>query len=102
MNVRVDAITQRFSTRESGAAARQAVLRALQGERGRLILDFEGVEPSPSFADEFVGRLAEELGERAFRMHVGFANLDEATQLLLQTVVARRLRRAAHHLLDYA
>jgi hypothetical protein len=94
MNINVSSISKRFSTRESGAAARLTVLHKLSSTRGAITLNFAGIEPTPSFADEFVGRLAEELGEANFRGRIRFENLAQSTRLLLQTVVTKRLRTA--------
>jgi hypothetical protein len=94
MNVRIDSISRKFATRENGAHARQAILLALSKAEGAVTLDFEGIEPTPSFADEFVGRLAEELGSNEFRARVRFINLEESTRLLLQTVITKRLRNS--------
>lgn len=90
--VRVDSITHKFSTRESGASARAALTQRLREGSDAITLDFIGVEPSPSFADEFIGRLAEEMGAREFRGRLHFANLTEPVQFLLRTVVNKRLR----------
>ena len=80
------------ATRESGALARKAVLQALE-EHPVVTLDFTGAHPTPSFADELVGRLAEALGEAAFRQRVRFVGYGPAERLLLNQVVLRRLRR---------
>jgi hypothetical protein len=91
--IKVQSLAEKFATRESGAAARELVLQQLsQAGDAPVSLDFEGIEPTPSFADEFVGRLAEELGEECFRKRVRFVNLREPARTLLQNVVTKRLR----------
>jgi hypothetical protein len=95
MNINVSSISRKFSTRQSGAAARLSVLHKLSSARGPVTLDFGRNELTPSFADEFVGRLAEALGEAAFRDRVRFVNLSESAKLLLRTVTTKRLRNAS-------
>jgi len=90
--IKVHSLSEKFATRESGAAARELVLRQLSLVDHPVTLDFEGIEPTPSFADEFVGRLAEELGEECFHKRVRFVNLKDPARLLLQNVVTKRLR----------
>ena len=90
--IKVHTIASKFSTRESGAAARDLVMRQLGLTEDPVTLDFEGVEPTPSFADEFVGRLAEELGEECFHKRVRLVKMTGSARVLLQNVVTKRLR----------
>jgi hypothetical protein len=78
-----------LSTRESGKQVREAAIAALGG-CDVLTVDFGGAEVSPSFADEFIGKLAEHLGRAEFRSRLNVCGLSEATRLLLNEVVARR------------
>lgn len=45
-------------------------------------MDFAGVEPTRSFVDEFIGRLAEALGEECFLNRVRLVNLTESARML--------------------
>ena len=81
-----------LATRESGAIARELVLKRLR-DSPLIIIDFTGAHPTPSFADEFLGRLAESLGESDFRASIKVQGADAETRLLLQQVVMRRLHR---------
>jgi hypothetical protein len=81
-----------LATRESGAKARDAVLQAL-ASHAVVTLDFEGAHPTPSFADELVGRLAESLGDHAFRTRVRIVGVGAAERPLLEQVISRRLQR---------
>lgn len=81
-----------LATRESGAKARETVLEAL-GDHESVTLDFTGAHPTPSFADELVGRLASALGESCFRQKVRIVGAGEAERTLLNQVVSRRLQR---------
>jgi hypothetical protein len=83
---------QSLATRESGARAREAVLEALESHES-VTLDFTGAHPTPSFADELVGRLASALGEACFRTKVRIVGADDAERTLLNQVVMRRLQR---------
>jgi len=92
MNISVASLSTKFATRQNGAMARERVLlEILANAPGPITLDFQGIEPTPSFADEFVGRLAAELGATEFQARIRFANLDESATLLLRAVVAKRL-----------
>jgi hypothetical protein len=81
-----------LATRESGAVARALVLERLQ-KASSIVIDFTGAHPTPSFADEFLGRLAESLGETQFRASIKVQGADAETRPLLQQVIMRRLRR---------
>lgn len=81
-----------LATRESGAEARQSVLQALEWHP-LIVLNFDGAHPSPSFADELVGKLAAILGANAFRERVQIVGVGDAERLLLNHVIAQRLRK---------
>lgn len=82
-----------LGTRESGAAAREQVLRALE-THSVVVLNFDDAHPTPSFADELVGRLAGALGADAFRQRIKIVGLGAAERSLLQHVIMRRLSAA--------
>lgn len=81
-----------LGSRSMGARVRQQALTKLQAQ-GRLTLDWEGVRAvSHSFADEFVGKLAEEIGVEQFRSRVQNRNMSPSIRPILVYVVAARLR----------
>jgi hypothetical protein len=82
-----------LGTRESGMEARQQVLKALE-DNSVVVLDFNDAHPTPSFADELVGRLASVLGAEAFKQRIKIVGLGAAERSLLQHVVMRRLAAA--------
>jgi hypothetical protein len=89
--IRVSAFPS-LATRESGQLARETALKRLESE-GSLVLDFTDAHPTPSFADEFIGRLAEVLGASKFRASIRIEGADAEARPLLQQVIARRLNR---------
>ncbi len=80
-----------LATRESGAAARAAVVKQLRAF-DVVVVDFANAQPTPSFADEFLGRLAESLGRAEFKARVQVVNVSEGTRPLLRQVLLRRLK----------
>jgi hypothetical protein len=83
-----------LATRESGAMARELVLERLRDSTS-VVIDFTDAHPTPSFADEFLGRLVESLGEVGFRASIKVQGADAETRPLLQQVITRRLHRPA-------
>ena len=79
----------KLATREAGKRARQFILEALQ-TCDSVEIDMTGMNVSPSFADEFFGMLAGELGVGAFERRVQLTNLSESAQALIAHVVYRR------------
>jgi hypothetical protein len=87
--IRAADLAESCATREAGAKARAAIIALLNS--GQVVqIDFDGLTPTPSFADEFVGKLAQSLGVDGFRSRVRIVNTDLATRNLLREVVARR------------
>jgi hypothetical protein len=83
-----------LGTRENGAKAREEVLRALEAH-SRVTLDFTDAHPSPSFADELVGKLAAILGQIAFKQRIFLTGVGPSERSLLQHVVMKRLQDRA-------
>lgn len=80
-----------LGSRALGATVRQQALIKLQAG-GRLTLDWDGVRAvSHSFADEFIGKLAEEIGVEQFRSRVQNRNMSPSIRSILVYVVAARL-----------
>jgi hypothetical protein len=77
-----------FGTRERGAELREAVLARAPERAGGVRIDFDEVtNVSYSFADEFVGKLAADLGAD---MEVELVNMRESVS---RTVLSARERR---------
>lgn len=83
-------ICESGATREAGRVARRKAQEWLNHEEA-LVLDFRDFKITPSFADEFAGKLAGELGGRRFRQVITAENLTPATRSLLNHAVRRRL-----------
>ena len=79
----------KLATREAGKHARQFIIDALQ-TCDSVEIDMTGMNVSPSFADEFFGMLAGELGIDGFERRVRLTNLSESAQALIAHVVYRR------------
>lgn len=83
-----------FLTRDHGGRVREelvAIFKALPIE-DRLVIDFEGIDiMSPSFADECVGKLAENLGVQTFRTRVTLRGANETNRILINGILNRRL-----------
>lgn len=77
------------ATRPNGASAREKLRERLLASPV-LVVDFDGVLLTPSFADEFLGVLLAELGDAEFRRTVRIENLSPSSQALLQVVLRRR------------
>ncbi|WP_170845191.1 STAS-like domain-containing protein [Chitinasiproducens palmae] len=80
----------KLSTRPHGAAARSYLLEKLT-EHDVVVIDFEGVDPSPSFADECVGMLCKILGVETFKRRVRLVNLSDTARTIVRHVVATRV-----------
>ncbi|HVP02038.1 MAG TPA: DUF4325 domain-containing protein [Solirubrobacteraceae bacterium] len=76
-----------FGTRERGAELREALLARASGEP-ILVIDFDEVtNVSYSFADEFVGKLAAEPGDR---FELDLRNMRESVERTVETARQRR------------
>lgn len=60
--------------------------RMVEVDMGRVVL-------TPSFADEFLGVLLVEISEMTFRSSIRIVNIQGASRILLQKVLARRASR---------
>jgi hypothetical protein len=69
-------------------------LAAENDAREPIVLNFDGVEsPSSSFLDELLGRLADKLGEQAFRRKVHIVNMTDRIRTMSDVVIGQRLGR---------
>lgn len=80
-----------LTTREGGRLAFEEVCARLEVD-GEIELDFEGVSPTPSFADECIGGLAAALGLQNFKERVHVSNVPADAKSLIRQVVLRRSR----------
>ena len=77
-------------SRARGANARRA-LTELLARHGSISVSLEGVELTPSFADECFGRLLLELGEERFRGSLRIHGGSQAVRRLVNQVLRSRL-----------
>jgi anti-sigma regulatory factor (Ser/Thr protein kinase) len=79
--------------RAQAAGLRRKILALLPHVETRLVLDFTGVSvAASSFMDELLGRLAYELGERAFRERIEIINMAPLVARIANVVVEQRLK----------
>lgn len=78
-----------LSTRPVGAAARTQLIELLN-EHEAIEVDFHDKILTPSFADECIGRLAENLGLDEFKKRVSLVNVNASTRPLVKHVVLTR------------
>jgi len=81
-----------MSSRPAGQEALVAVSQVLS-ESELVEIDFGGVSLTPSFADEFVGGIAEQLGIDDFFKRVRLSNLADDSVPLVRHVLARGFSR---------
>ncbi len=81
-----------MASRAMGTLALDQVVHTLR-ECEVVELDFGGGNPSPSFADQFVGGLAERLGLPEFKRRVRIRNASADILPLLRHVILRKAGR---------
>ena len=81
---------QTLATRKTGQEAREILIQKLTFAKV-VTLDFEQSTISPSFADEFVGILAKQLGFSEFRSRVKMINVSDSSQSIIKHVLQKRL-----------
>ena len=85
-----------FATRIKGERLRGLVEEKLAsvGPGSVIVIDFADVPyMTPSFADEFIGKLAESMGREAFRRQVRLVNASATVRSLVNAVLTNRLAR---------
>lgn len=82
-----------LGTREAGRSLRTKVLNLSQTEdQERIVLDFGGVEMlSSSFADEFVAKLAHEVGKTSFFRRFELRHMNSSVDTIVQITLWDRL-----------
>jgi hypothetical protein len=85
-------LSSSFPGMASRSAGDEALLEArrMLGELESIELDFQGQNPSPSFADQFVGGLVAAMGLQEFKRRVRLHNVPTASQALLRHVITRK------------
>jgi hypothetical protein len=90
--LRVSDAAEAFLTRDQGRVLRMR-LEAMMASGGRVIVDLTGAQPlTPSFADEFLGRLLLTIGPSRFRDQVVLRSESLETRRLVNKVLAHRLK----------
>ncbi len=79
------------ATRPNGVSARTTILTLLN-TMPAVEIDFEGLVVTPSFADEFVGGLFEQLGEAAFRSRIRLVGISNEARPLITHVISKHLK----------
>ena len=83
---------QNMGTREVGETARLKVLELLQAGND-VEVDFkQSAKITPSFADEFVGKLVAEIGLEKFNLSVHLTNVNPEVESMIQVAILRRLK----------
>jgi hypothetical protein len=84
-----------LGTRKAAAQLRLMLTNTLNLGAPRLVLDFEGVAVvSASFADEVIGKLAEEFGIVHFMQLFALRNMSSTIELLLNRAISLRVAQA--------
>jgi hypothetical protein len=89
--IKVSELFDTLSSRVTGAEARQILLEEINQELGKVVIDFNFQNVSPSFADEFIGIVANMLGREVFKSKIGMVNVSNSSKLIIKHVISRRL-----------
>jgi hypothetical protein len=79
-----------LATREDGEDARTVIVNCLK-KHSCVEIDLSNVFMTPSFADEFMGILAKEMGKEEFKKRLFFKNTSPEIKSLLFHIIANRL-----------
>ena len=82
-----------LATRKTGQCAREKLIEHLSSH-SCITLDFEETSISPSFADEFIGILAKDMGFDKFKQHVKLVNVSDSSKAIIKHVLSKRLQTA--------
>lgn len=80
-----------ISSRAEGALLRQLILAHLK-EASEVILDFAETSITPSFADEALGLLCNEISLEIFKQKIKMVNLSATNKALILRVIANRFK----------
>ncbi len=78
-------------TRQSGQKIRNELINLYNQTKQSIVLNFEGVNVSSSFADELLGKLVVEFGFYAFNNIFKLWNMNPTVQAIVQRSVAQRM-----------
>jgi hypothetical protein len=79
-------------TRQSGERIRNEILNIYKSAKKPVILDFEGIGIiASSFADEFIGKLVQDLGLFQFQAAFPMKNMNGTIQAIVQRSLSQRL-----------
>jgi hypothetical protein len=78
-------------TRQSGQKIRNELINLYHQTQQSIVLNFEGVNVSSSFADELLGKLVVEFGFYAFTNIFKLWNMNQTVQAIVQRSVAQRM-----------
>jgi len=81
-----------LATRVQGAMARDKIKQLIQ-KHGTVELDFAETSLSPSFADEAIGLLVDDIGIENFKSTVKLSNVSKVSQALIKHVINQRLQK---------
>ncbi|OWY73076.1 hypothetical protein B7486_01645 [cyanobacterium TDX16] len=84
----------RGHSRDQGERVRKRILEILGNLSPieQLVIDLSGLSRmTPSFADECLGKLAEQLGGEKFRNQIRLRGAEGSTRILVNAVLAKRL-----------
>jgi hypothetical protein len=84
--------------RETAAPFRRKIESLIADAEEPIVLNFDGVtSSSSSFLDELLGRLAEKLGEEAFRHKIQIVNMTDRIRRMADVVIGQRLGRRVNN-----
>lgn len=79
-----------LATRKTGQVARDRLVDILSVD-DHVTIDFGLSSISPSFADEFVGILARDMGLSKFKTQIKFINVSDSSKTIIRHVLSKRL-----------
>lgn len=78
-------------TRESAIRVKNEIFNIIKESGKPIVLDFDGVNISSSFADELIVKIFMEMGLFQFNNAIRIRNMDKSQQLILQRSVMQRI-----------
>lgn len=81
-----------LATRKTGKSAREKLVEQL-ALNSNITLDFDGHSISPSFADEFIGILAKDMGFSSFKQRIKLVNVSNSSKTIIMHVLNKRLKQ---------
>jgi anti-anti-sigma regulatory factor len=78
-------------TREAAIRVKNEIFNIIKDSGKPIVLDFDGVNISSSFADELIAKIFMEMGLFQFNNAIRIRNMDKSQQLILQRSVMQRI-----------